>query len=512
MLYFAVLIPIVIAVFPLFGSRFIPTHDGEYHIIRFWEFYTMLHGGNWFPRWAPHLNNGFGIPLFTFQYPFPNYVGSAFHVLGLSFVDSVKWTLGSGYLIALAFCFLWVRQTYGRIPALIATLTCAFVPYWFIDIYIRGSVGEVWAFAWVFGVLYAIASKQRLLVTVFTALCIVSHNITALICIPILFLYASIVHIQSVKNIILGIGAASYFWMPALYEQRYIRGLSQVNIFDYFPQIHQLLIPSWGSGFRGQTDGASEMSYQIGLIPLSLIIITGISFIRRKVDVGKEVVFAMSCVVIAMFLMTPWSMPLWRLVPLVHFIQYPWRLLSIVILMTPILAANTVVKYRFGWVVAVCAVLFSYGYSRPVTYEPRTDAHYLKLESLAKGTSSLGNAFQTQWFTQSGDAQALSFFLTSGDVSSSVLGPTTYGVTISSSEAGTLTAPLAYYPGWTLEMSELRKTATGSPNEKGLLTFQVPKGHYDAIVQLGMTPWQQIAGIMSILSLSVALVSFILKK
>ncbi|MEK7073761.1 MAG: hypothetical protein AAB960_00340, partial [Patescibacteria group bacterium] len=73
--FFLALIPAFAASLPLFGSRFIPTHDGEYHIIRFWQFFTGLASGQWFPRWAPDLNNGLGIPLFTFNYPFPSYIG-----------------------------------------------------------------------------------------------------------------------------------------------------------------------------------------------------------------------------------------------------------------------------------------------------------------------------------------------------------------------------------------------------------------------------------------------------
>lgn len=67
-------------VVPLFQDTFIPTHDGEYHIIRFAQFYeSFMHGHSWFPRFAPDLNSGFGVPLFTFFYPLPNYLSLIFH-------------------------------------------------------------------------------------------------------------------------------------------------------------------------------------------------------------------------------------------------------------------------------------------------------------------------------------------------------------------------------------------------------------------------------------------------
>lgn len=507
----AALIPAIIAVSPIFGSRFIPTHDGEYHIIRFWQFYTSLVSGDWFPRWAPDLNNGLGIPLFTFQYPFPNYVGSIFHQFGLSYVDSVKWTLGFGYLVALIFCYLWVRHIFGRIPGVIATIVCSYIPYWFVDIYIRGSVGEVWAIAWVFAALYAISTKRRLFIALMCAFLVISHNIMALIFIPILLIYAYIRDRSCVVHIVLGVGIASYFWIPALYEQRFIVGISQVSVFDYFPRIDQLFIPSWGSGFRGQITGGNEMSYQVGIVPTFLLIFLGVKMIqKRKIFEKKETSFAFFCALAAVLFMMPWSMPLWRLLPLVHFVQYPWRLLSVVIVMTPVLAGYVVTKYRFGWVIAIAAVLVSYGYSRPVTYEPRVDSHYLLQESFAKGTSSMGNAFQTKWLRSIQDSSTIGFSLTNGTLHVTKKKSTQYEVDILATASGTLVAPIAYYPGWFMKTPN--GIVKGDIHSQGLLTFPVHEGHYNGILYLGLTLWQKVAVCISILSLLVAVVSFILKK
>jgi len=504
------LLPACLAVWPIFGSRFIPTHDGEYHIIRFWQFYTSLASGSWFPRWAPDLNLGYGIPLFTFQYPFPNYIGSLFHQYGLSYVDSVKWTLGFGYLVAIIFCYLWVRRIFDRIASVVATVTCAYVPYWFVDIYIRGSVGEVWAIAWVFAALYAIFTKRSLFIVITCMFLVISHNIMALIFIPILLIYAYIHNRLSVVDILLGVGAASYFWIPALYEQRFIVGISQVNIFDYFPRLDQLLIPSWGSGFRGQITGGNEMSYQIGILPIILFGWAGVMAIRiRKATLPKEIRFALVVFAAALFLMTPWSVWIWKLVPFAHFVQYPWRLLSIVVIMIPILAGYIASRFRFGWMIALIAMILTFGYSRPVTYEPRTDEYYLNQSSFTQGTNSMGNAFQTKWFALESDSRP-DFSMSSGTVSAERIHVTAYHVTLSSTQGGILTSPIAYYPGWLLDIG--KTDIPGNTDVQGRLTFGISKGQHEGIVRLGLTPWQMIAISVSILSLSVAVVSFILRK
>jgi len=509
--FFFVLIPVVIAVAPLFGARFIPTHDGEYHIIRFWQYYTMIEGGSWFPRWAPDLNNGFGIPLFTFQYPLPNIIGSAFHFFGLSFVDSVKWTLGSGYLLAVFFCFVWLRRLFGVRAGVIGAITGAFVPYWFLDIYIRGSVGEVWAFAWIFAALYAVSVGNKPLSVLTVSLLILSHNIMAAVFVPFIFLYASITRASMLISLLIGVGVSTYFWLPALYEQQFITGLSNVHIFDYFPQLYQLLVPSWGSGFRGQVGGSTEMSYQIGIVPLIVFGLFGLSsLLKRGKNYTKEAWFAFMAVIGAIFLMTPFSRPIWELVPAVHVIQYPWRLLSVVLVATPLLASALAHRFRFGWVIALLAVVAAFGYTRPVTYEPRTDTHYLTHETLSTGTSSLGDAFQTKWFIGGADGTHRTASVSSGMIEMKERTPTVYEVHVAATQSGTLTVPIAYYPGWKLEIGQ--QSIEGSASALGLLTFPVPTGESDGVIRLGLTWWQIAASVISILSLLTALVSFILKK
>lgn len=504
-----ILIPVLVAAFPLFGARFIPTHDGEYHIIRFWQYYTMLDNGSLFPRWAPDLNNGLGIPLFTFQYPLPNLIGSMFHFFGLSFVDSFKWTLAFGYMLAVYFCFVWLRRLFDSRTAVIGTVTGMFVPYWFLDMYIRGSVGEVWAFVWIFAALAAVANGQKMLTVLSVALLILSHNIMAVIFVPFIFLYAVFFGATLIPAVCIGVSAAAYFWMPAIYEQRFITGLSNVNVFDYFPQLYQLLIPSWGSGYRGQIAGGTEMSYQIGIVPLAVWSVLGFSALSKKrKGYAKEVWFAWGAFVCAVILMTPFARPVWQMIPAMHFIQYPWRLLSVVLITTPLLAAAIAGRFRLGWIIAVFAVLFAYGYARPVTYEPRADIYYLTHESLARGTSSLGNAFQTKWLTGITESQEAS--LSSGLVRSVQRKPTVYDIRVTATESGILTVPIAYYPGWRL-VTKSKKT-DGIPDTQGLLTFAVPAGEYDAVIRLDLTGWQIAAIALSILSLLTAVVSFILKR
>ena len=153
---FLVIIFSLIASFSLLHSGLPPTHDGEYHVVRFWQFDKVLKDGDLYPRWAPDLNFGLGIPLFSYIYPFPNYVASFLHTFGVSFIDAFKLNLFFAIIMAGIFFYLWTKIFFGNLGAMVGAVFYLFSPYLFVDVYIRGSVGEVWALAFFPGFLWAI--------------------------------------------------------------------------------------------------------------------------------------------------------------------------------------------------------------------------------------------------------------------------------------------------------------------------------------------------------------------
>ena len=210
-----------------FKTGFIPTHDGEYHLIRFWQFDRNIRGGNLFPRWAPDLDYGFGVPIFSFFYPFPNYPAEFFHLLGSSFISSFKLSLAVAFILSGVFFYLWLRDIFGSWPALVAAAFYLFAPYHFLDVYVRGSIGEVWALVWLPAVLWALEKKSFVLIALFFSLLILSHNILALIFTPSLLTYiAFLAFIQFPKK--------SYSLFVVRYSP-YFLGLAFLVIFGFRP-------------------------------------------------------------------------------------------------------------------------------------------------------------------------------------------------------------------------------------------------------------------------------------
>src|SRR3989344_7411455 len=298
-----VLFVALISIISLFSPGLPPTHDGEYHVVRFSQFYKVLESGILYPRWAPDFNNGFGIPLFNYVYPLPNYVAALFHFLGFSFIDSFKLNMIFASFIGAIFFYLWARLYWKDLGAVVSSILYTFSPYHFLDIYVRGSVGEVWALAlfpgllWSFYSLYQTKEKKFFLLSItFLFLLVLSHNILALVFFTFFLAYAVFLfwNTEDKKTflkhltliIIFGLSLSSPFWLPALYEAKYVLGLQISSPLHHFPKIYQLIYSSWGYGFSGE-DKAGQMSFQIGIANIIAVMgATLIFFISRKKEIA----------------------------------------------------------------------------------------------------------------------------------------------------------------------------------------------------------------------------------
>ena len=503
------ILPLVIALFAggiaasaLFTSRFIPTHDGEYHIIRFWQFYKMLASGYPFPRWAPDLNSGYGLPLFIFHYPFPNYIGAFFHVWGFGFIDAFKLSLALGYLSAVLWCYVWIRSTHSKFVAACTTIVFSFIPYWFVDIYVRGSVGEVWAISFVLLSLISIECAWPIVSAIAIAGIIVSHNITALFSFPFLALYILWRRKKYLWQLLLGIVLASYFWIPALFESKYMAGLNTVNFVDHFPDLFQLLVPSWGTGFSGRSVRFDQMSFQIGVVPM-LVYFIGIVVVMLGKFRDRSLLFVLIIWGLIFYAMLKSSLWLWQLFPIVQYIQFPWRLLTLIMLFTAWLMANIAEKIPTWLTVLIVfnAIGFSIGYTHPVMYDRREDRQYITNIHFTDGTSSLENSLSTIWtgWIQTRASSRFVFDAEDAHVNIDTQSPLRYVLLVSLSKDAILTANILYFPGWHVRIDG--NEAQIAYKDDGLIHVNVAEGERRVEVFFTETPQRLIADWISILSL-----------
>lgn len=494
----------LVAGFALLHPGLPPTHDGEYHVIRFYEFDKALRDGNLYPRWAPDLNNGFGVPLFNYVYPLPNYIASVMHFTGISFIDAFKLNMFFASLIGSFFFYLWSKKYWGNLGGVVSSIFYSFAPYRFLDIYIRGSVGEVWALAFFPGLLWSFSrytenlqKRYVLLSSLFIAALIFSHNILGLFFFIFFVSYTIFnwclnkkIQIRSVLLMIfIGLGLSSPFWLPALIETKYVVGLQITNIADNFPEIYQLIIPSWGSGFSGG-DLKDQMSFQIGLANLLVIFIAtfGIFTWSKKYKFKKIIIFFLLWFYLILFLLTSYSSWIWDNFPMISYAQFPWRLLSFEIIIAPFLAGSLLSipwvskskKKKTAVALFLIAFVLSLGinYAKPAFYHYRDDAYYVNRSNFIDGTNSVGNIFNTKWLDKIPTKRSGKIEILEGDgkLSALSLKSSEYTFSITAKSNLLVLVNTAYFPGW---IGKIDDKKINVENKNGIIAIRVPVGNHN---------------------------------
>jgi len=148
-LLFLILVLSVIALWPFFRQGYFETHDGEWMVIRFSAFHQTLASGQFPVRFVDRLNNNYGYPVLNFLYPLPFYLAEIPKVFGVGFVDSVKIVFILSTVASVLAMFWALSQIFNRWASFAGAILYLYAPYRFVDLYVRGSLGESVAFLFV---------------------------------------------------------------------------------------------------------------------------------------------------------------------------------------------------------------------------------------------------------------------------------------------------------------------------------------------------------------------------
>ncbi|MEK7160099.1 MAG: 6-pyruvoyl-tetrahydropterin synthase-related protein, partial [Patescibacteria group bacterium] len=393
-LIFLALLPVL----PLFKEGLPVTHDGQDHVARIANFYLNLTEGNLIPRWAPNLNWGYGHPILEFLYPAPSYFASFFHFLGFSLVDSTKIIFGLGIFMSGIFMFLWLKQFLSKEAAFFGSFLYIYAPYRFVDLNVRGAIGENFVFIWIPLVLFFIfklfetkESKYTALGGIAFSLMVLSHNAISLMFAPfILFYSVYLVYLSKYKKsliinllslIILGLFLSAFFWFPALLEGKYtLRDIvTKDGYLTNFVSFKDLLYGEWNYGITGQ------FTVQLGIVHW-LIFITSPFFaaylFRRKNKLWVLMFGLFFYTLSAIFLMLPQSGFIWEKIMILQNFQFPWRFLSVTTFATAVLGGlvfsiipRKLSKYLL---IAFCLLILvlSKDYFYPKAYQQKPESFY----------------------------------------------------------------------------------------------------------------------------------------
>ena len=300
-----------------------------------------------------------------------------------------------------------------------------------------------------------------------------------------------------------GLGLSTYFWLPALMEQKYVVGLNTVSFRENFVQLYQLLIPSWGTQFSGSGSFGQTMSLQIGIAPL-FAIFGGIFLLFREKEKRIKQLTLYLCVVllVCIVFMFRVSQPGWEFVKPLQLMQYPWRLLSFVAPIAAFMTAYWVNRTKRIWVgilFALFAIVISNSYVRPVLYEQRNESYYLSRPNFTDGTSSMGNSFSTIWSVWKPTRPPADISISDGMLLKKSESYLDRRFNISMKKIGTVTVNILYFPGWKATIDT--KETPISYEKDGIIHVFVPSGVHTLRVFMTETTTRRVADYISIASL-----------
>lgn len=355
---FAVLLLSIPTIFPFFHLGFFSVHDNT-QVPRVFEMRQALNDGDFPVRIVKDLGYGYGYPIFNFYSPFPYYVGAAVSYLHVLFLDATKMMIVIPVFLAGLAMFLALRRFVGNLPSIASAVIYEYFPYHAVNTYIRGDIGELYFYMLlplVFLGIYELFKQSNkmlpeknigwvLFSAVSIALVIVSHNLSAymlfLMLIPgiiALFIFSN----NKKKFLILFFSAgllafllSAFYSLPALLEMKYTNIAGQIgggaDYHDHFVCLNQFWDSPWGFGgsAKGCTDGLSFRLGKVNIIFIILSIITSFVIWRKKKDkTWYLLVSSIFYFFFSMFLMIDLSGFLWKLIPAMSYLQYPWRFLN----------------------------------------------------------------------------------------------------------------------------------------------------------------------------------------
>lgn len=533
---FALLLLSVPAVFSLTTPGFYTSHDGETHTARIAQYYQGLGDGQLPPRIAPTLYNGYGSPIFTYIYPLPYVLGSFFHFLHFSYADSFKILMISGFIFSGLFSRLWLKEVFeSEKAAFIGALYYTWVPYRLQLMYVRGSVSELLAYTFLpltffcFGKL----SKKGSIFWICTSavslsLVLLSQNLVALITLPILAVYILIIAkhrsslTKSAASIIWAFMIAAVTYLPSLFERKFVRFDEIINIAysTHFVTISQLFHSPWGYGFDLPGTLDDQLSFQIGLAHIIVIIFATyliVKKLRKRFNFDLPLFFLLVFLV-SVFLMldTKPNSYIWQHFKILHTMDIPWRFLGVTAISTSFLAAF-VVKTQKSSIVFLLLVLFvivaNRNHLRINESVERTDQFFEQYQ----GTATQYNEFTPIWrqTTSPPEISSERTHVLDGDVKVTNYKSDSKSIKFDAnvlSQTSQIRIDKFYFPNIDTNVGEVYpsdakvKKLEEEKDGTGLIVVNLPSGFHHLSIEYHQTVLRLIANYLTLISFTLALV------
>ena len=493
------------------------------------------------PRWFPDFDGGYGSPYPSFYAMAFYYPAALLNILGVGEGAALELMAYLALVASGLTMYMLGARVCGRPSGLLAAVLYMYAPYHLVDAFVRGAYGELGAFVWfpllaisLLTVGFKAGRLWTLLAAFAVAGLILTHNLMAMIFLPTVLIVALVclavgspMTLALARKSLSRLGAAlglglllsAYFWLPLAIENKFVR-LDYFLQFDYrgdFVGLRNLV------GYQATPGFTTEAGVLLLIFSMMAI---GLSFLV-PLDRSKRAFLIVFFVAGLgnLWMTTRFSNWLWKTVPGLEFVQFPWRFLapaSFYLASTasalPWFASRKSVAWGIAGAGAVLAIAF---HGRLANIADRSFIEAIDSARVCQevwGTQDYRPIWsQTLFWT--GSAPPVSA------EANNVLEPCPAGVTAqadvglainelvrsgrewkieySAEEEASIIVPMFYYPGWGATVDGLPATvAYSSPN--GLLVAHAPRGTHRLALSFHETWVRRLANSLSLGGVAVA--------
>jgi hypothetical protein len=318
-------------------------HDFDFHLLSWMEVTRAWHAGLVYPRWVQDANYGAGEPRMIFYPPVSWLLGG---VLGTIF----GWHAAPVLFVLLALSaagssmYLLAREWAPAHAAAFAACAYMVNPYAMFVAYERSALGELLAGAWLpLMVLFALRTRSSVAPLGLSVAALWLTNSPAAVMgsylLAILALGMWIAEqrpwpaLRAAGGMALGLGLAAFYIVPAAYEQRWVqieRAITPgMRVEDSFLFAHT------ANDFHNQVLRAASWIFLAEIVVGAIVAYLAW---RKRADGCARVVLSATLPML-LLLQLPFSDVIWKHTPHLKFLQFPWRWLLPLSVVSCVLAA-----------------------------------------------------------------------------------------------------------------------------------------------------------------------------
>jgi hypothetical protein len=526
----------LLLVTPFFWLGSASGHDFGFHAASWLDVAGQWKEGIFFPRWTEWANHGFGEPRFIFYPPLSWMLGAA-----LGFV--VPWNAVPGVFIVVVqtiagvSAFALVRRFLPDRAALFGAACYAANPYALVIVYMRSDFAEQLACAVMPLVvltalqLCGLAEIRRrswprsmgFFAAAFAAVWLSNAPAGVLASYSVALIFASVaIEGKSLRPLwrgaggfALGFGLASFYLLPAAYEQRWVN-ISQA--------LSSGLQPSDNFLYTMVNDPEHNVfNWIASSVAVLLVAMTGIVAIaahrrttgepeRNETKKLWRVLLLLSAA--AVILMIHPSSFFWAHLPKLRFVQFPWRWMAILAVPYAYFFAAATVQRRRVWIWGVLALLVAGGTATFLVQNAWWDSEDIPVlrEAIANDQGFEG----TDEYDPLGDdhsnlpekaprVQVLPAVESEGSASKAEIHIERWtaeerSLRVASSEPLRVGLRLLDYPAWRLEVNGKGVTPQHAETN-GEMILSLPAGTAGITARFGRTPDRKLGNVISVIAL-----------